>query len=134
MGDPEVTDRSFINRFYVSQRRSTNELVVYSFPVKDGKFTHVDEFPFSMNAGRLTMGNDTLTIHLATVVYEDLYGKEPGKFRPGATDSTTIFEVVDGRVQRRDKTNGYDVDVKTLEKRVSDDLPEDISVEAAEQR
>lgn len=120
-------NRSFILRYQVGQRLSTKEYIGVALPVnKEGVVgAENDDYPFSPSSVQIRMEGEKLILTATTILYQDLFAKG-GKWRPGVEEDSSVFSVHDGKLQRSLKIKGYDVDPRTLERKLSDDLPEEI--------
>jgi hypothetical protein len=114
IGQPEAKDREFTNRIFLSRRKSTGELVGFSYSRnKDG--TPRGE-GYEMWTRIVSIGDDHLEMKQGIILYDDLYsGKESTDWRPGAYELTYRFNVGgDGKVVVNVTDSGFDVDPKTL--------------------
>jgi len=130
-GPGKKTDRRFIWRYQVTERRSTNQLTGAAFPVdKTGALVDDAEWPFTIYALTVCVPhNETVRIVHSSVPYADLFA-QGGGFRPGFEDLIVTYSLdARGKLERQVKMRGYDLDMKTLEKKLSDEAPERVQRE-----
>lgn len=125
----QIKDRGFTLRYRVGRRLSTGQYVGVAWSIDEkGGIAEDDDYPFSPYTILIRAEEGTVTMVSSSALYQDLYAKD-GRWRPGIQEDTSVFSVENGKIRRAVKVKGYDVDPKTLEKTLSDDLPERVETE-----
>jgi len=127
-GEVRRKDRIVVLRYFLGARKSTGEVIGYATSVFNSS---QEVFPYSATAVRAELDGKRLVLHEDSVVYEDLFAKG-GKFRPGAVTTTMSFEPKAKGVEMATKTVGFDIDPKTMTRKMSDDLPVSLATESTE--
>jgi hypothetical protein len=127
-GKGQNKDRRYTWRYQLGERRSTGQLVGAAFPVGNaGAVVDEGDYPFSVYAVTVCPGADGSFLRVAqsSVLYQDLYAKGGG-WRPGVEELVATYRLSnnkDKKLEREIKLRGYDVEARTFEKKLSDDLP-----------
>jgi len=127
-GAGQNKDRQYTWRYQVGERKSTGQLVGVAFSVGPSGAPLVDsDYPFGAYAVTVCPSADGSSVRVAqaSVLYQDLFAKNGG-WRPGSEELVATYRLSSKdktKLEREVKLRGYDVDTRTFEKKLSDDLP-----------
>jgi len=119
VSEPEVKDRSFTNRYVLSKRQSTGELLGFTYAC------NADGTPkgggYEMWVRVISVGDKSLKWKQGIILYDDLYsGDADQQWRSGAYEMTLDFTVDESGKVVLDVTDvGFDVDPKSMVRKPS---------------
>jgi len=114
IGASHKKNRTYVSRYLVGEKLSTGELIGTEVDVFS---SDPDAYPYTPMVVRMGIEGDALLMDVDTVLYQDFYGKDD-RFTPGALEIRYEFRTDKGRLVARQTTRAYDVDPKTLERRL----------------
>jgi hypothetical protein len=131
-GAGQNKDRQYTWRYQIGERKSTGQLVGVAFSVGPSGAPLVDsDYPFGAYAVTVCPSADGSSVRVAqsSVLYQDLFAKNGG-WRPGSEELVATYRLGSyKKLEREVKLRGYDVDTRTFEKKLSDDLPVRVQIE-----
>lgn len=111
MGDPRNKNRVNLSRWFIKQKKSSGKVIGYSTGISS---TSSDP---TGSASQLSMKLESsrLILNTSTVGYSDFFA-QGGQYKPGASATTSVYEVVNGKLRLETTSKVFNVDPETGER------------------